>query len=49
MNNFRHVALYIRASRDEEKLGLEEALLHHRTTLIQMCKKMTGAIKNLRK
>lgn len=37
MNEIKHVALYIRASRDEEKLGLEEALRHHRTTLVQMC------------
>lgn len=35
--NIKHVAIYLRLSRDEENLGIEEVLANHRQTLISLC------------
>lgn len=35
--NIRHVAIYLRLSRDEENLGIEQILDNHRQTLIALC------------
>ncbi|PFK04776.1 recombinase [Bacillus cereus] len=35
--NVRHVAIYLRLSRDEENLGIEQILDNHRQTLIALC------------
>lgn len=37
IDNIKHVAIYLRASRDEEKLGIEEVLASHRHTLTELC------------
>ncbi|CAG9612799.1 hypothetical protein BACCIP111899_01977 [Bacillus rhizoplanae] len=36
-NNIKHVAIYLRLSRDEENLGIEQILDNHRQTLITLC------------
>ncbi|MFD6211324.1 recombinase family protein [Peribacillus sp. NPDC060253] len=35
--NIKHVAVYLRLSRDEENLGIEQILDNHRQTLIALC------------
>lgn len=35
--DIRHVAIYLRLSRDEENLGIEQILDNHRQTLIALC------------
>ncbi|WP_445490443.1 recombinase family protein [Niallia sp. 03133] len=35
--NIKHVAIYLRLSRDEENLGIEQILDNHRQTLISLC------------
>ncbi|AOZ89331.1 recombinase [Bacillus xiamenensis] len=35
--NIKHVAVYLRLSRDEENLGIEQVLANHRQTLIELC------------
>lgn len=35
--NIRHVAIYLRLSRDEENKGIDEILANHRKTLIELC------------
>lgn len=35
--NIKHVAVYLRLSRDEENLGIEQVLANHRQTLIDLC------------
>lgn len=35
--NIKHVAVYLRLSRDEENLGIEQILDNHRKTLINLC------------
>ncbi|OJE39926.1 recombinase [Bacillus proteolyticus] len=35
--NIKHVAIYLRLSRDEENLGIEQILDNHRQTLIALC------------
>ncbi|PFO03737.1 recombinase [Bacillus sp. AFS076308] len=35
--NIKHVAIYLRLSRDEENLGIEQVLANHRQTLIDLC------------
>ncbi|MDG4655545.1 recombinase family protein [Ectobacillus antri] len=35
--NIKHVAVYLRLSRDEENLGIEQVLANHRQTLISLC------------
>ncbi|MEH7441118.1 recombinase family protein [Bacillus sp. JJ1122] len=35
--NIKHVAVYLRLSRDEENLGIEQVLANHRQTLINLC------------
>ncbi|TKH07331.1 recombinase family protein [Peribacillus simplex] len=35
--NIKHVAVYLRLSRDEENLGIEQILANHRQTLIDLC------------
>lgn len=37
--NIRHVAIYLRLSRDEENLGIEKVLASHRHTLTELCKR----------
>ncbi|WP_077308700.1 recombinase family protein [Terribacillus halophilus] len=36
-DNIKHVAIYLRLSRDEENLGIQEVLANHRDTLIKLC------------
>ncbi|MGH1010099.1 recombinase family protein [Bacillus toyonensis] len=36
-DNIKHVAIYLRLSRDEENLGIEQILDNHRQTLIALC------------
>ncbi|MFS8185610.1 recombinase family protein [Rossellomorea marisflavi] len=38
MNEIRHVAIYLRLSRDEQQKGIEEMLANHRSTLAKLCK-----------
>lgn len=35
--NIKHVAVYLRLSRDEENQGIEQVLANHRQTLISLC------------
>ncbi|MHC2832619.1 recombinase family protein [Bacillus sp. F9_6S_D1_P_5] len=35
--NIRHVAIYLRLSRDEENKGIDEILANHRKTLTELC------------
>lgn len=35
--NIKHVAVYLRLSRDEENQGIEQVLANHRQTLINLC------------
>lgn len=35
--NIRHVAIYLRLSRDEENKGINEILANHRKTLTELC------------
>ncbi|MEX6700195.1 recombinase family protein [Peribacillus frigoritolerans] len=35
--NIKHVAVYLRLSRDEENLGIEQVLDNHRQTLVSLC------------
>ncbi|MED3911283.1 recombinase family protein [Peribacillus simplex] len=37
-DNIKHVAIYLRLSRDEENQGIEQVLENHRQTLINLCK-----------
>ncbi|MBU7593564.1 recombinase family protein [Metabacillus halosaccharovorans] len=37
-DNIKHVAIYLRLSRDEENRGIEEMLASHRHTLTELCK-----------
>lgn len=37
--NIKHVAVYLRLSRDEENQGIEQVLANHRQTLISLCNK----------
>lgn len=39
--NIKHVAVYLRLSRDEENLGIEQVLANHRQTLISLCNENT--------
>lgn len=39
MKNIKHVAIYLRLSRDEEKLGIEKALANHRMALTEYANK----------
>ncbi|MRC14165.1 recombinase family protein [Bacillus thuringiensis] len=36
-DNIKHVAIYLRLSRDEENLGIQQILDNHRQTLIALC------------
>ncbi|TXR66897.1 recombinase family protein [Bacillus sp. AR18-7] len=36
-HNIKHVAVYLRLSRDEENLGIKQVLDNHRQTLISLC------------
>lgn len=38
-SDIKHVAIYLRRSRDEEGLGIEEVLKAHESMLVAMCKK----------
>ena len=38
MNDIKHVAIYLRKSRNEENLSIEEVFANHKKTLLKICK-----------